>query len=282
MPTPEQKMRLNFLYLGPPYIPIDTVPMDSSDIALVNRGFESPVISAYQYQPSGAGWTFTSEAGIERNGSAFEAADAPEGTQAAFLQRRGGISQGAVFSEGSYRLVFKTANRNFGNQTFNVSFDNTNIGTFTPSSTVIFVKCSTSVFTASAGEHTITFAGATDDDNTAFIDAVCIKKYGGTSVSEVSQTIQSLELTAIPNPANPVVSIHYALPPNIKAVYRIFNMQGQLVHTAAVQAGSHGKRGMLVWRGLDAHGKSVPSGIYTGRLSADNGKTLVNRIIMLK
>ncbi len=282
MPTPEQKMRLNFLYPGPPVIPIDTIPMDSSDVALVNRGFESPVISSYQYLPSGAGWTFTSGAGIERNGSAFGAADAPEGAQAAFLQRRGSVSQTAVFEEGSYYISFKTANRDFGNQTFDVSFDNNKIGTFTPSSSVKFIRCSTSVFTATAGEHTITFAGTTEDDKTAFIDAICIKKYGGTAVSGVSPIIQYMELASIPNPANPVVSIHYALPSNTGAVYRIFNMQGQLVYSAILQAGSQGKHGVLVWQGQDLHGKAMPSGVYTGRLSSSSEKVLVNRMVLLK
>ena len=62
---------------------------------IANPGFETPVISAYQYNPSGGGWTFTAQSGangsgISANGSAFTTGNpvAPQGSQVAFLQGR--------------------------------------------------------------------------------------------------------------------------------------------------------------------------------------------------
>ena len=57
---------------------------------LTNGGFETPALGSggYQYQPTTTGWVFNSQGGIQRNGSAWGAATAPEGQQTAFLQRR--------------------------------------------------------------------------------------------------------------------------------------------------------------------------------------------------
>ncbi|MFH0922241.1 MAG: FlgD immunoglobulin-like domain containing protein, partial [Fibrobacterota bacterium] len=246
-------------------------------------GFESPVVSSLQYNPSGAGLTFTVSSGVQRNGGAFQAAYAPEGVQTGFLQDQCTVSQTVTFAEGSYCVVFKAAKRTSygGIQSFDVSFDGNIIGTFAPTSGM-FVICSTGIFAASAGEHLIAFTGTTSGDNTAFIDAVHIKKAGSTAVSGTCSAVRSMELDAAPNPFNPAVSIHYALLPNTKAVYRIFNMQGQLVYAASLQAGSQGKRGAFMWQGKDLQGRAVPSGVYAGRLSASNGKRLTNKMVLLK
>lgn len=39
--------------------------------AFVNPGFEAPQLGSYSYNPAGSGWTFTGNAGIQRNGSAY-------------------------------------------------------------------------------------------------------------------------------------------------------------------------------------------------------------------
>ncbi|MCH1922950.1 hypothetical protein L9G15_26420, partial [Shewanella sp. A3A] len=64
-------------------------------------GFETPVLSAntHRYRPEGntGGWTFGGLAGngsgILANGSAFGNPVAPEGTQVAFIQGTGSITQ---------------------------------------------------------------------------------------------------------------------------------------------------------------------------------------------
>src|ERR1017187_9872787 len=63
-------------------------------------GFEAPITGSgnYSYNPSGGFWTFSiqngsSGSGIVANGSGFSNLNAPEGTQAAFVQSYGSIGQ---------------------------------------------------------------------------------------------------------------------------------------------------------------------------------------------
>ncbi|MDQ2659413.1 MAG: fibronectin type III domain-containing protein, partial [Verrucomicrobiota bacterium] len=64
---------------------IDRVTID--DFLLPNGGFENPAqASSFVYNPTGAGWVFAGGAGIQGNGSQWGAANAPEGTQTAFVQ----------------------------------------------------------------------------------------------------------------------------------------------------------------------------------------------------
>ncbi len=66
---------------------------------LVDPGFEDPPqgtgSSAYQYNPTGSAWSFSGTAGLAGNGSAITSGtpDAPQGSQVAFIQKTGTISQ---------------------------------------------------------------------------------------------------------------------------------------------------------------------------------------------
>src|SRR5262249_58574503 len=87
--------------------------------SVLDPGFETrqaPFTSSfnplYWYSPSGSPWTFTSTqipgngAGLVANGSGFNNPAAPEGTQAAFLQRKGSFTQTVSLNAGTYRLSF--------------------------------------------------------------------------------------------------------------------------------------------------------------------------------
>ncbi len=95
--------------------PVSPVP----GIVLDNGGFESPVLDpgAYTYGPSSPGWTFGSSAGIARNGSPWFVNSAPEGAQAAYIQRDGTeayLSQSVNFSSaGNYLIRFSLVRRAF-------------------------------------------------------------------------------------------------------------------------------------------------------------------------
>jgi RHS repeat-associated protein len=153
-------------------------------LGISNAGFETPALGAgaYQYDPTGAAWTFTGNSGVSSNGSGFTYANpnAPEGNQVAFLQ--GGspaaISQSiSGFQAGvTYTLTFSAAQRPCcaTSQDFQVYLDNTLLGTFHPSGTS-YADYSTT-FTTTAGAHVLKFAGLNSNggDNTAFIDKVRI------------------------------------------------------------------------------------------------------------
>jgi hypothetical protein len=154
---------------------IDNVRQNSPIAA--DPGFESPSLSTYEYGPviSGSSWTFGGNAGIEHNGSAFGAANAPQGTQAAFLQNAGGCVQRAVsgWTAGTHSATMQLAQRggSLGGQTLHVFLDLTLVGTVTPSSSS-WTSYTSGTTTLTAGTHLIRICGTVSGDHTAFVDAV--------------------------------------------------------------------------------------------------------------
>jgi hypothetical protein len=143
-------------------------------------GFETPSLAAgaFAYRPSGSPWTFTDNAGLANNGSAFNNPTAPQGSQVAFLQQSGSMSQVVNLPAGTYVLDFMAAQRPINNaskQTFNVEVDGTVVGTVQPFSSQ-FALYTTRPFPVTAGAHTIQFVGTNPQggDNTAFVDQILI------------------------------------------------------------------------------------------------------------
>ena len=125
-------------------------------------------------------WTFTGDAGISSNDSGFTSANpaAPQGTQVAFLQETGGISQtiGGFVVGTSYSISFEAAQRSgYPQSSVNITVDGTSIGTFAPSGTT-YQTITTLTFTASSGYQTISFTGVDPggDDQTVLIDNIQI------------------------------------------------------------------------------------------------------------
>ncbi|HWY32955.1 MAG TPA: alpha-L-rhamnosidase C-terminal domain-containing protein, partial [Candidatus Acidoferrum sp.] len=153
-----------------------------------NSGFETPVVGTYQYNPSGASWTFTPQSGangsgIAANGSPFISANpnAPQGVQVAVLQGTSRISQTLQgFASGiNYTLTFAAAQRNYqqnGGQTWNVTVNGTVVGSFAPPRSATNYTDYTAGFTATAASETLAFVGTDTQggDNTVFLDNVRI------------------------------------------------------------------------------------------------------------
>ena len=96
-------------------------------------GFESPDLPAgsFAYSPSITGsqpWAFTGTAGIASNGSEVtkQNPNAPDGTQVAFLQTTGNMTESVQLDAGNYTLSFLAAQRasNSHNQVIEVKVDN--------------------------------------------------------------------------------------------------------------------------------------------------------------
>jgi PQQ-like domain len=162
---------------------IDQVSINNMLVSVADAEFETPSVGqgTYQYNPPGSPWTFLKTSGITSNGSGFTAGNpgAPEGTQVAFLQAHGSLSQSILFPEGTYDVTFSAAQR--GNvqasaQTFQVLIDNTVIGSFNNLTGTSYSTLTTSSFTVTPGSHTLTFQGTdlAGGDNTVFIDQVSI------------------------------------------------------------------------------------------------------------
>ena len=140
-----------------------------------NDSFELPSTSNYIYGPMTNGWIFDSHAGVQTNGSTWSAPNAPDGTQTAFLQNGGTITQTLNFAAGTYTLSFEAALRPNNSQSINVYIDSTLVGTCTPASSTSFSAFTSNSFTVTAGNHVVTLQGTnTSGDNSAFVDLVTI------------------------------------------------------------------------------------------------------------
>ena len=154
--------------------------------AIADAGFEGPSVGAgdFQYDPAGP-WSFSGPAGLTGNGSGFTASnpDAPEGTQSAFVQGNGALSQSVPgFQEGvEYYLTVLAAQRvssGLNAQTVAVKLDGSTLGTAAPGS-YSYTGTTIGPFTASTGSHTLSFVGLNPNggDNTAFLDDVHLYAY---------------------------------------------------------------------------------------------------------
>jgi hypothetical protein len=168
---------------SPPSPPPSPPPSSGSQFS--DGGFETPNVgtgtfSSFAYNPTGSPWTFSTSSGVAGNGSGFTSGNpnAPQGTQVAFLQMNGTMSQAVNFSAGTYTISFDAAqrgNNGVSTQEFEVEVDGTVVGTFTPGSTN-YASYTTSAFTVTVGSHTVEFVGLDPNggDNTAFLDEASI------------------------------------------------------------------------------------------------------------
>jgi hypothetical protein len=159
---------------------IDEVAI-SAVASVIDGSFEAPGLAAstYAYQPDGSAWQFGSDTGVSSNGSAFTSnnSTAPDGSQVAFIQDSGSMSQSFYLGTGAYTLSLMAAQRagQSNNQEIQVWIDNVAVGTITPNSTS-YASYETSQFTVAAGPHIVRFVGLNPEsgNNTAFIDLVAI------------------------------------------------------------------------------------------------------------
>ena len=83
--------------------------------AIPDGEFKAPVLAAgtFQYGPTGSPWVFNNAGGIASNGSGFTSqnSNAPAGTQVAFLQSYGSMTQSVYLAAGVYTLGFLAAQR---------------------------------------------------------------------------------------------------------------------------------------------------------------------------
>src|SRR5205807_10316414 len=145
-----------------------------SSNTLANGSFETPVLAGgtYQYLPSGATWTFSGNAGIQRNGSAWGAPTAPEGQQTAFFQGvNAQIGQTINLAAGSYSVSFDAARRAYQGaaQPLQITVDGTTVGSPIAPADTNFALYTSASFTVSAGNHTLMFTSTNPNgDNSSF------------------------------------------------------------------------------------------------------------------
>ncbi|MDO9695207.1 MAG: FlgD immunoglobulin-like domain containing protein [Candidatus Latescibacteria bacterium] len=86
---------------------------------------------------------------------------------------------------------------------------------------------------------------------------------------------------ASPNPFNPVTTLAFDLPRPMVVSLRVYDVSGRLV--AGLLDGETARQGRneVAWRGRDAAGRAVPSGVYFYRLEAE-GNAAVGRMTLLE
>src|SRR5207253_6522654 len=109
------------------------------------------------------------------------------GTQAAFIQSTGSISQTVSLTAGSYTISFQAAQRSCCvppyAQPIKVSVDGTQIGALISPSSTSFSAFSVPFSVSGTGLHTITLAGTDGTDKTTFIDNVMLVASTSTATS---------------------------------------------------------------------------------------------------
>lgn len=166
-------------------LPVTAVDVVGSDVKFI-ASFSSGLPISYQWQVIKNNTTndipgaTDNGSGLIANGSGFSNPNAPEGTQAAFVQRLGTISQMfSGFVPGSnYTIRFAAAQRpgsnQHGGQSWDVKIDGNVIASYNPGAGATTYVDYQASFTATATNHILTFAGSNfqGGDNTVFIDHI--------------------------------------------------------------------------------------------------------------
>jgi len=88
-----------------------------------------------------------------------------------------------------------------------------------------------------------------------------------------------------PNPFNPKTDIRYQIAYSrspVHATLKIYNILGQEVRTL-VDEYQDGGYYSVTWNGMDDRGNSMPSGVYSYRLSVNSGKwSDVRKMVLVK
>ena len=102
---------------------IDQVSIAAVQDSLADGSFATPALPVDYFQPTpdGSAWAFTNTAGIATNKSAYTLgnANAPVGTQTAYIQNNGTMSQAVYLDAGTYSISFLATQRVFTGQTEN-------------------------------------------------------------------------------------------------------------------------------------------------------------------
>jgi N-acetylmuramoyl-L-alanine amidase len=84
-----------------------------------------------------------------------------------------------------------------------------------------------------------------------------------------------------PNPFNPGTTIRYAVPGNSYVRLDIYNVKGQLIRNLVSKNCVPGVHSVW-WNGKDQEGKGVSSGVYFYRLTAEGGRSVSAKMLLVK
>ena len=160
---------------------------NSSQNLVQNSSFENPACGTgnFVYNPVGASWTFSVSSGVSGNGSGFTSGNpiAPAGSQVAFVQESGVISQTitGLTAGQSYTVSFYAAQRAgyFSSSTYQeltVTLGSATLVSGLKPSSTNYQQYTYTFTPSSSGNQTLTFTGLepTSQDETVFLDQVMV------------------------------------------------------------------------------------------------------------
>lgn len=228
-------------------------PGTNAIATIPNHGFESPAYEpqGWNYNPTGSGWTFSEDSGIASNGSPWINV-APEGVQSAFLQNNGTLSTVAsVAVSGNYVLSFKAANRpSYQPSGLVARIDDSPTVSLPPGevgSGGDFNRFQSTGIHLESGDHTLTFAGIRNGDDTDTI-------------------VDDISLAGVPPGALPASATFQLAGSN--ATFESVNG----VVTLSSLAGVAGSLVLLTGSGLIIDGND-PTAIFAGRVTGTGSVT---------
>jgi subtilisin family serine protease len=158
-----------------------------------------------------------------------------------------------------------------------VAVDNTG-GTLAPAGYAV-VGLSVDATGLAEGNHVFNLTLASNDpDNPSIVVPVTVMV--GT-VLPVEDTPTAFELVgAVPNPFNPMTTVHFSLPATQSARLNVYDVQGRLVRQLLDEVRPAGAN-QVNWDGRDQSGRGVASGTYFARL-VSGGQTSVKAMVLVR
>ena len=101
-----------------------------------------------------------------------------------------------------------------------------------------------------------------------------------TGNGDIYDTPLAISAVNYPNPFNPETTISFNMPVKGHVSLQVYNIRGQLVDTLLNHEVASG-RNEVTWKGIDAKGNSVSSGIYFYKIKTDE-QTIVNKMLLMK
>jgi hypothetical protein len=101
------------------------------------------------------------------------------------------------------------------------------------------------------------------------------------AVDPVPPSPKSMRLVASPNPFNPAVTFEFVVPVRGRATLKVYDLRGQHVVTlqdGVVEARVH----RVTWRGADANGEAVASGVYLAVLRDADGRRRTSKVALIR
>jgi sugar lactone lactonase YvrE len=191
-------------------------------VVVADGSFESPPmrtstgVASFQVAPTGSAWTFTAQTGTNGSGLTGNATsltsknpNAPAGSQVAFLQGTGKISQSITLEAGSYTLSLSAAQRLVSaanTQSIGVFVNGVSVATLRPANQN-YAPLTTPTFTVPKGTHTVELRGLATTDQTAFIDSVAITSAQSAAIKQWNAVTGALStiVTTTTDPAGVAV-----------------------------------------------------------------------------